>query len=176
MENEVIKNSLKGLKIGDSMSFESKSRQNLKLIIDEMEEDFKIIKVSETIYSILRIDASESNAVKKVSEAVFRLNWFNQIKINCSPSYARALICKHNKENSDSIKVRKSGNGVVIFRLNINIDTTSINDLSDMIDELNYLIHLKQTPETIHDDDFDQVAEGESIVNFEDEINEEIID
>tara|TARA_R110002167_G_scaffold24774_1_gene86637 strand:+ start:819 stop:1316 length:498 start_codon:yes stop_codon:yes gene_type:complete len=165
MNNKAIEKHLKALKIGDSMSFESTSKSNLKEITDEMNESFKIIKVSGTIYSILRIDESESNAAEKISEAIPRLNWFNQIKINCSPSYARALISKHNTKETDSISVRKSGPGVIIKRNVPNAESLSVDLMTDMISELNYLIRMKE---------FDETAEGESIVNSDND-NESIM-
>jgi len=173
MDNKKIKILIESLSIGDSISFETTNRKNLTEMTESIFGNFVINKVSETIYSVLRIDESIRKASEKVLAEIPKLNFFNRLELKVSPSYVRAIISKYNKKNNDSIKVKKHIDGSIIYR-SFDVSEMTSEQLSDCVDELNFLIAQKETPETMHDDDFDQISNGESIVDLSED-NEEIL-
>ena len=139
MENKEIEICLKSLAIGDSMSFESKNRKNLIEIIESVPGNFVLNKVSETIYSVLRIEISIQKAREKVLSEIKNLTWFNKLQLKISPSYVRAIISKYNKENNDCIKVKKHIDGSIIYRL-FDVSEMTHEQISECVNELQNLI------------------------------------
>ncbi len=175
MENKEIEIYLKSLEIGNSMSFESINRKKLIEITDSIPGNFVLNRVSETVYSVLKVDESIRKAAEKVLAEIPKLNWFNRLELKVSPSYTRAIISKFNKENSDSIKVKKHINGSIIYR-SVDVTKLDVDGLSELVDELNFLIHTKSTkdaPEPINEPTENEIAAA--YMEDENESNEEII-
>ena len=140
MTTHNLKQMLETLKIGESMAIESTNEKELKKKIDQIPGNFVINKVSETMFSILKIDYSIVSKSNKILLEVKNLNYFNEILMDFSPGYVRSVISAHNKKENDFIKVIKKENGVYITRSSFDVNNMTNEQISECINELQNLI------------------------------------
>lgn len=115
---------------------------------------FKILKISEEIYHVIRLEDDAFNKKHTIHQAIKSLGYFKPIEIDDKPEYIRSVVSAYNEKHGTIVRVRSYRGKVTLYKNIIDLkgpvsDTRAVSikhELSEFIDSLN-LIEDEDSPE-----------------------------